>query len=106
MPKKAIVITPQTRKHLEKMGTQIKLARLRRDLSMESIAESAGVSLTTLWQIEKGAPSVSMGAYAAVLCTLGGMDKDLLLVAKDDILGRAMQDQNLRRAKRGRKSIQ
>lgn len=102
MPKKAIVIMPQTRKRLAEMGNQIKLARLRRDLSMELIAERAGVSLTTLWQIEKGAPSVSMGAYASVLCAIGGMDKDLLLVAKDDVLGRTMQDLGLHRAKRGR----
>ena len=40
-------------------------------------------------------PSVAMGIYAAVLHALNNMDKDLLLVAKDDVMGRRMQDLNL-----------
>lgn len=45
--------------------------------------------------MEKGDKTVAIGIYAAVLHVLNGMDKDLLLVAKDDVLGRTIQDLNL-----------
>ncbi len=80
---------------LATMGEQIKLARLRRRLSTELVAERAGISRATLWKVEKGDPSVAMGTYAAVLHALNHLDEDLLLVAKDDELGRQLQDLNL-----------
>ena len=92
MPKKTIVLLPETEKILEQMGLQIKYARLRRKLTSELVAERAGISRATLVSIEKGSPSVAMGCYAAVLHALNYMDKDLLLVAKDDELGRKLQD--------------
>jgi transcriptional regulator with XRE-family HTH domain len=92
MPKKSIVLLPETIGYLEQMGMQIKYARLRRKLSAELVAERAGISRATLCAIEKGAPSVAIGCYAAVLHALNYMDKDLLLVAKDDELGRKLQD--------------
>ena len=95
MSKKATVILPQTQGVLEQMGEQIRLARLRRHLSAELVAERAGISRMTLSNIEKGSPSVAIGSYAAVLHALNGMDKDLLLVAKDDELGRKLQDLEL-----------
>ena len=100
MGKRAAVIMPQTRKILEQMGEQIRLARLRRKLSLELVAERAGISRATLISIEKGAPTVSIGSYAAVLHALNNMDQDLLLVAKDDELGRKLQDLELTTRKR------
>ena len=95
MPKKTIVLLPETERILEQMGLQIKYARLRRKLTSELVAERAGISRATLVSIEKGSPSVAMGCYAAVLHALNYMDKDLLLVAKDDELGRKLQDLDL-----------
>lgn len=95
MSKKATVILPQTQEILNQLGEQIRLARLRRHLSAELVAERAGLSRMTLSNIEKGSPSVAIGSYAAVLHALNGMDKDLLLVAKDDELGRKLQDLEL-----------
>ena len=103
MPKKSIVLLPETLNILEQMGLQIKYARLRRKISAEIVAERAGISRATLCAIEKGSPSVSMGGYAAVLHALNYMDKDLLLVAKDDELGRKLQDLDLHVQKRVRK---
>ena len=95
MSKKTTVVLPQTQEILIQMGEQIRLARLRRHLSAELVAERADISRMTLSNIEKGSPSVAIGSYAAVLHALNGMDKDLLLVAKDDELGRKLQDLEL-----------
>ena len=103
MPKKSIVLLPETLNILEQMGLQIKYARLRRKISAEIVAERAGISRATLCAIEKGSPSVAMGCYAAVLHAFNYMDKDLLLVAKDDELGRKLQDLDLHVQKRVRK---
>ena len=95
MSKKATILLPQTQEILNQMREQIRLARLRRHLSAELVAERAGISRMTLSNIEKGSASVAIGSYAAVLHALNGMDKDLLLVAKDDELGRKLQDLEL-----------
>lgn len=105
MGKKAVVILPATLNILSQMGEQIKLARLRRNLSVELTAERADISRATLWKVEKGDPSVAIGIYAAVLHALNNMDQDLLLVAKDDPLGRTMQDLQLTVRKRARKEM-
>lgn len=105
MAKKTVIVMPETQRILEQMGEQIKMARLRRNLAAELVAERAGISRATLWSIEKGTPSVSVGMYAAVLHALGGMDTDFKLIAKDDEFGRKLQDLNIQtrgRAKRGK----
>ena len=103
MGRKSVSLLPRTLDLLETMGEQIKMARLRRKISAELIAERAGISRATLWAVEKGSPSVSVGIYAAVLHSLNGMDKDLLLIAKDDELGRKLQDLELPMRKRAPK---
>ena len=103
MGKKAVVLLPKTERILETMGEQIRLARLRRDLSAELVSERAGISRATLNNVEKGSPSVAMGIYASVLHALNNMDTDLLLVAKDDELGRKLQDLKLTTRKRASK---
>jgi hypothetical protein len=100
MKKAAYNIVPTTEEILKNMGEQIKLARLRRNLPAELVAERAGISRASLWKVESGNPAVAMGIYAAVLHALNNMDKDLLLVAKDDEFGRQMQDLNLMTRKR------
>ena len=105
MSKRTVVVMPETQRILETMGEQIKMARLRRNLATELVAERAGISRATLWSVEKGAPTVSIGTYAAVLHALGGMDKDFELVARYDEFGRKLQDLNIQtrgRAKRGK----
>lgn len=84
------------------MGEQIKLARLRRNLSIAQIAERATCSPLTVNRIEKGSPTVSMGIYARVLYALQ-LDDDLLLLAKEDALGRTLQDLGLKHRQRASK---
>ena len=91
MSKKSTVVLPQTQQILNQMGEQIRLVRLHRHLSAELVAERVCISRVTLRNIEK----VAIGNYAAVLHALNGMDKNLLFVAKDDVLGRKLQDLEL-----------
>lgn len=105
MSKRKTVLLPQTKEYLSTMGQQIKLARLRRKLSAELVAERADISRATLWAVEKGSPSVAIGTYAAVLHALQGMDKDLLLIAKDDIVGHTLQDLQILPKKRAPKEV-
>jgi len=89
-----MITTTKVTKVLKDLGENIRYARLRRRLSSGQIAERAGISRPTLTAIEKGKSNVSMGNYAQVLSVLGLVD-DLLKVAKDDELGRKLQDAKL-----------
>lgn len=92
--KSTIALVPKAKKLLQTVGENIKLARLRRKLSAGQVAERAGVGRSTLWQIEKGTPTVTMGAYLQVLFVLG-LEKDFLKLAGDDEFGRKLQDAGL-----------
>ena len=94
MAQKKNVLFPKTVSVLKRFGENIRLARLRRNISSTLQAERAGISRPTLTMIEKGAPSVSLGNYVQVLVSLG-LEKDFLKVAADDELGRKLQDLNL-----------
>ena len=96
-------IFPQTKEILDVFGENIKLARLRRSLSLEQVAERAGIGRSTLIKVEKGDSSVSLGSYIQVLFVLR-LEKDFLKAASDDLLGRKIQDAGLIRTSwKGRK---
>lgn len=94
MDKRKPVLMPSLQRVLKELGENIKLSRLRRKLSAEQVAERANISRATLWHIEKGAARVAMGSYCQVLFVLG-LEKDLLKIANDDVLGRKLQDAEL-----------
>ena len=92
----------QLEQKMELMGEQIKLARLRRNLSIAQVAERATCSPLTIARIEKGWTTVSIGICARVLYVLQ-LDDDLLLIAKEDALGRTLQDLSLKHRQRASK---
>lgn len=102
MSKRVVNLMSDTQQVLEKMGANIKKARLRRNLNAEFIAEQANISTDTLSSIEKGTSTVSIGAYAAVLSVLG-LDKDFELIALDEEGKKQFREQNLRRRERASK---
>jgi len=97
--KTAPAILPRNLKILKQLGEHIQLARLRRKLSAEQIAERAGISRKTVYHIEQGSPTVAMGSYLQVLFVLG-LQKDLSAVAAVDPLGRKLQDAGILVGKR------
>lgn len=104
---KSTMGTKLPRKLEEKMrivGEQIKLARLRRNLSMAQVAERATCSPLTVARIEKGTPTVAIGIYLRVLYALQ-LEDDILMIAKQDELGRRLQDLVLTSRKKASKKI-
>ncbi|MBK8654048.1 MAG: helix-turn-helix domain-containing protein [Haliscomenobacter sp.] len=94
MKSKKLLLFPKHQKIIEQVGEHIKLARKRRKLTAVQVAERAGINRATLYQVEKGNPGVSIGAYFNVLRVLGLQD-DFLKLAADDELGRKLQDLEL-----------
>ncbi len=97
-----MVLLPKYKRILSGMGENMKLARLRRNLSTQLIADRTNMSRSTLVAIEKGSPSVSIGSYVKVLAQYG-LENDILQVAKDDEFGRKLQDIGLKTPKRASK---
>lgn len=104
MKEKKTKILPSVSKILLSFGENIKLARLRRKLSSAQVSERANISRPTLLAIEKGMPGVAICSYAQVLFVLN-LEKDLLKVAADDILGRKLQDADLMIKERAPKKV-
>ena len=94
MQSKKQVLLPRFQKILETMGENTRVARKRRKPPTMQVSERAGIDRTTLYYIEKGNASVSIGAYFNVLRVLGLQD-DFLKLAADDKLGRKLQDLKL-----------
>ena len=76
------------------VGEQIKLARLRRNLTQKQIAD----------RVEKGQANVAIGIYLRVLYALQLSD-DILWLAKEDPIGRELQDLNLKHRERASKKV-
>lgn len=89
--KRSAVVFPKNQKVLAQLGENIKLARLRRHYTQTLISERTGLSRLTIRKIEAGDSKVSLGHYIAVLGVLG-LVEDLAKVARDDELGRKLQD--------------
>ena len=94
MNTKKHIVFPKYLKVLGVLGENIKLARKRRKLTSIQIAERAGIDRGTLREVERGNPSVSMGAYFNVLRALNLQD-DFLKIAADDEFGKKLQDLQL-----------
>ena len=104
MSKKTITIYPSAAKELISLGQRLRDARLRRRFSMETVCVRADISRPTLYKAENGDPSVAMGIYVQILRVLG-LVEDLGLLAKEDLLGRRLQDEALPHRKRAPKKI-
>jgi transcriptional regulator with XRE-family HTH domain len=94
MPRTTPLLFPPLARQLVLLGERLRIARLRRRYSAESVAKRAGIARTTLYRAEEGDAGVSIAVYASVLRVLG-LQSDLDLVGRDDVLGRKLQDLQL-----------
>lgn len=91
MSKATLPTFPSMLRQLAALGERLRLARMRRKLTAELFAERMGISRETLRRLERGDPTIAMGTYMRALRVLG-LDRDIDLIAKDDELGRKLQD--------------
>ncbi|MBB4095529.1 helix-turn-helix domain-containing protein [Brucella pecoris] len=93
--------SPKSKTALERLGRDIRGARLRRGIAVADLAIRAGTSPSSVGRLEKGDAGVAIGTLADVLVVLGLVERlaDLIDVRKDD-LGLALADERLPR--RGR----
>ena len=94
MPRTAPILFPPVIRQLIALGERLRLARLRRRYSTETMSSRAGIARGTLYRVEAGDPGVSLATYAAVLRVLG-LQADFDQIALDDVLGRKLQDLDL-----------
>lgn len=92
-------LLPRHERLLADLGENLRLARLRRKLSAEQVAERAGVSRSTLHLLENGSTGTSLGRLVQVLAVLG-LEQDLSAVGIDDVLGRKLEDARLTETRR------
>jgi transcriptional regulator with XRE-family HTH domain len=71
------------RKRLKMLGEQLSLARKRRGLTMQDMAERMFVTRKTLKRLEDGDPGCSIGVLSSALMVLG-LEEDLNHLADPD----------------------
>jgi transcriptional regulator with XRE-family HTH domain len=82
MPAKSPALGAQAAEALTSIGAALRKRRKELRVSGIAAAEAAGISRVTLHRIEKGEPSVTMGAYMAVFGALG---LGVLVAPRDEI---------------------
>ncbi|PCJ22348.1 MAG: hypothetical protein COA94_09245 [Rickettsiales bacterium] len=93
---RTVTLPIPVKKAMWKLGKDINNARRRRRVTMELMAERAGISRITLAKIEKGQSSVSIGAYASALFVLGMTSRlENLADSEHDLVGRELEEENL-----------
>ena len=92
-------------KALHKVGKDICDARRRRSITIQLMAERAGISRATVGKIEKGESTVSMGGYSSVLFVLGMTERlSDIADAAHYLTGRQLEEERLPRRVRIPKS--
>lgn len=91
MPRPSRPLFPQTQRRAEALGERLRLARLRRRMSLDDLAARVDVTRHTLSRLERGDLSAGLGVLARVLAVFG-LEEDLDRIAQDDELGRRLQD--------------
>lgn len=103
MPRLTPPTHPRHLCQLTALGERLRAARLRRKLTQAMVAERVGVTLPTIRKLESGNPTSSLATVIRVLQVLG-LAQDIDKLAAEDVLGRQLQDSELKRPRR-RKTV-
>lgn len=101
MPRKTQIHFPSMVAQFRDLGERLRLARLRRQITTTQMSVRVGVTRATLYRVENGDPGVSLGVFFRFLAVLG-LRHDLDLLARDDHVGRVLQDMQLPERRRRR----
>lgn len=96
MPKRTPPVHPAQRRQLTALGLRLRAARLRRKLTQAMLAERVGVTVPTIRKLEDGDASTSLSVMLRALVVLG-LASDIDRIAVEDVLGRELQDSELKR---------
>lgn len=93
--------SPKSKIALERLGHDIRGARLRRGIAVADLAARSGTSSSTVARLERGDPGVGIGAFADVLVAMGLVERlaDLIDIRKDDLGLALASEQGARRGK-------
>jgi len=90
------LLPPPTRRALAKLGQDVATARRKRNFTVAMMVERMGVATNTYRRVEKGDPTVAMGAYAMALFVLGlGTALGELVDPKADDVGLQLDEARL-----------
>ena len=92
-------IFPGAQRRATDLGERLRLARLRRRMTVTEMAARVDASRTTIYHLERGDLSVSLAILVRVLAVLG-LEEDLDLIARNDLLGQRLQDLSLRQPRK------
>ncbi len=93
--------SPRVKSALERLGQDIRNARLRRSIAVADLAVRAGTSPSSIARLERGDPGVAIGTLGDVLIVLGLLERlaDLIDIRKDDLGLALMVEQGPRRGR-------
>ena len=86
----------QAARSLDRLGLAISLARRRRNLSQQDLAERIGTSINTVRRLESGHPGSALQHLVRALQVFGELDKlDQILDTAHDSIGLILMDEKL-----------
>lgn len=88
--KRPTLLSPQEIHAMEVLGRRVRLARLRRNMSQEEVAQRIGVTRRTYLALEKGQETVNIGVLVKVMAVLGYVERLEDILASDP-LGEEME---------------
>lgn len=106
MKRKTRKYTPTVERTLQKLGSNIRIARIERKMPVADLADRMRVSERTVLAIEAGKPGVAIGNVAQALSVLQSLDQlgNILDIASNDPIGDALRRERLPKRVRGKKA--
>jgi transcriptional regulator with XRE-family HTH domain len=101
-----MVISGSVTESLKALGSRLREERLRRNETQKVFACRIGVSIPTLYKMERGDAGVHLGYWAMALDVLDhAADIDRLLMPEENLFAKYAQTQKLKRQRASRTGV-